>query len=419
MKTNIFFNRFFSRCPRFIGAVMMVVLMIPPITFPQGTAPPLGTAANFGVLAQAAISGTSVVVGNVGTLSATIAGTITAPGYTVYPVNDPVVQTANADLFTAYNDAAGQNPFTTVSGGLLSGTLTAGVYRLSALPSNLTGTITLDGGGVFIFQASSTLITSDGSSVLLTNGTVWSDVYWQVGSSATLAANSTFKGTILANTTITVGATASVTGRILAGAVTTNGVVTIGSNVLPVELISFTAALNNNKSTVELNWKTASEVNNFGFEIERSKDNNDFEKIGFVKGSGNSNSAKDYSFTDEQMLSGKYFYRLKQIDNDGIFKYSKVVEVDFTQPLTFELSQNYPNPFNPTTKISYSIPVDGRVQLLVYRITGELVRSLVSEYQTAGIYTIDFDAAGLSSGIYFYKITANDFLQIKKMSIIK
>jgi hypothetical protein len=188
-------------------------------------------------------------------------------------------------------------------------------------------------------------------------------------------------------------------------------------NKLPVELTSFSASVIG--SNVILGWQTATELNNYGFEIERSNNNINFEKIGFVQGSGNSNSDKNYSFTDKQKLSGKCYYRLKQIDNDGAYEYSKAVEAVFELPKTFELSQNYPNPFNPSTKINYSLPVDSRVQLLVYGVTGELVRSVVDENQSAGNYTVDFDASSLSSGVYFYKIIANDYLQIKKMSILK
>ena len=296
--------------------------------------------------------------------------------------------------------------------------MTSGVYN-SAATFAITGTLTLNGNAtdIFIFQAGSTLITATDSRVTL-NGVLWTNVFWQVGSSSTLGVNSVFEGTIMANTSITANTGATIHGRLLAGAVTVSGAVVLNANsALPVELTSFTAELKNN--AVELNWNTSTEVNNYGFEIERSNLNNNFDKIGFVKGSGNSNSAKDYFFTDKLTLSGKYFYRLKQIDNDGAFEYSKVVETDFKLLQSFELSQNYPNPFNPTTRISYSIPLDSRVELLIYGITGELVKSLVNEYQTAGIYTIDFNAADLSSGIYFYKITANDFLQIKKMSVIK
>lgn len=419
MKTNIFIQRVLTQRSRFISVIAAVVLMMPVVTFSQTI--DLGTASNFAVLAAAGISnvGATSLTGDIGSFPT---GTITGfpPGtFTgTNQGNNEIAHQAMLDLNTAYLDAAGRTG-TTIGSELGGTTLTAGVYK-SAATFAITGTLTLNGNAtdIFIFQSGSTLSTATDSRVTL-NGVVWTNVFWQVGSSSTLGVNSVFEGTILANTSITANSGAAVHGRLLAGAVTATGVVVLNVNTaLPVELTSFTATLNN-KNAVELNWNTATEVNNYGFEIERSKNKGTYENIGFVKGSGNSNSAKDYFFIDKQTLSGKYFYRLKQIDNGGVFEYSKVVEVDFKQLQTFELSQNYPNPFNPTTKISYSIPVDGRVRLQIYRITGELVESLVNEYQSAGIYTIDFNAAGLSSGIYFYKLIANNFLQVKKMSVLK
>jgi hypothetical protein len=188
---------------------------------------------------------------------------------------------------------------------------------------------------------------------------------------------------------------------------------------LPVELSSFTALLQNH--AVNLKWQTKTETNNFGFEILRSakNDNGNWTKIGFVNGHGNSNSPKNYGFMDRSVSNGKYIYRLKQIDTDGKYEYSKEVEVDFGLPKTFSLGQNYPNPFNPTTKINYTLPVETDVQLQLFTVDGELVKSLVNEKQRAGVYTIDFDAGELASGTYIYKLLANDFIQLKKMLLIK
>jgi len=189
---------------------------------------------------------------------------------------------------------------------------------------------------------------------------------------------------------------------------------------LPVELISFVGTFANNKVT--LNWKTATELNSYGFEIERSADQKIWEKIGFVQGSGTSNSPKEYSFVDDKPLIGKIAYRLKQIDIDGSFSYSEVIIVEtdlFVVPKEYSLTQNYPNPFNPVTKISYTLPVDSDVKLLVYTINGELVRELVNQKQSAGTYNVIFDGSNLSSGTYIYRLIANDFVQTKKMLLIK
>ncbi len=205
---------------------------------------------------------------------------------------------------------------------------------------------------------------------------------------------------------------------------------------LPVELTSFTASVINN--SVLLNWTTATELNNYGFEIERTVQTSmalplnelKWEKIGFVAGSGNSDSPKNYSFTDGSLVGGsKFKYRLKQIDNDGTFNYSNEINVEVV-PIKFDLAQNYPNPFNPNTKIRYSIPDVGlgfaQTVLKVYDILGNEVATLVNEEKPAGVYEVEYNASNLSSGIYFYRITiqsdkadAGKFSEIKKMILIK
>ncbi|NUN08888.1 MAG: T9SS type A sorting domain-containing protein [Ignavibacteriaceae bacterium] len=194
-------------------------------------------------------------------------------------------------------------------------------------------------------------------------------------------------------------------------------------NPLPVELVRFSAKSSGNK--VVLNWATATEVDNYGFEIQRTEIREQgsekiWNKVGFVPGNGNSNSEKSYSFTDRNIQSAtKYIYRLKQVDTDGSFDYSKEVEVTTGVPDKYELSQNHPNPFNPSTSISYSLPVESRVTLVIYSMSGEKVAELVNEVQPAGSYSVPFDASRLSSGTYLYRITANDFIQTRKMLLIK
>jgi hypothetical protein len=193
---------------------------------------------------------------------------------------------------------------------------------------------------------------------------------------------------------------------------------------LPVQLSSFSANIIN--KSVNLKWQTAIEQNNYGFEIERSlksvvgSENSTWQSIGFVNGNGNSNSPKEYSYTDNSLNnSGKYSYRLKQVDNDGSYEYSSVVEVDYNPVITFELAQNYPNPFNPSTSISYSIPNAEFVSIKVFNLIGEEVATLFNGYIDAGKHTVTFDASKLSSGMYLYKITAGNFTQVKKMLLAK
>jgi len=190
--------------------------------------------------------------------------------------------------------------------------------------------------------------------------------------------------------------------------------------VIPVELTSFAANANNN--SVTLKWTTASETNNSGFEIQRSAvsgQNSEWEKIGFVKGSGNSTSNKNYSYTDNDLAAGKYSYRLKQIDYNGQFEYSNIAEVDVNAPLQFSLGQNYPNPFNPATTINFSIPETQFVTLKIFNVLGQELKTLVNGIKEAGVHKINFDASSLNSGLYFYKLEAGSFNAVKKMMLTK
>ena len=188
------------------------------------------------------------------------------------------------------------------------------------------------------------------------------------------------------------------------------------TNSLPVELTAFSASCVN--GSVLLSWTTATETNNQGFEIQRKSSDN-FVTLGFVKGSGTTSQLQSYNFTDKEVDNGTYSYRLKQIDFDGTFSYSNVVEVKITSPLSFSLSQNYPNPFNPTTKINYTVPFDSKVTISVYSITGELVTELVNNNLAAGSYSAEFNGSSLASGMYIYKMTAGSFTQTYKMMLMK
>ncbi|MFZ2324362.1 MAG: T9SS type A sorting domain-containing protein [Ignavibacteriaceae bacterium] len=187
---------------------------------------------------------------------------------------------------------------------------------------------------------------------------------------------------------------------------------------IPVELTSFAASVSG--KSVTLNWATATEVNNSGFDIERKSASTSWQKITFVQGNGTTTQPRSYSYTDKYLNEGKYSYRLKQVDLDGTFEYSKSVEINITTTVDkFELAQNYPNPFNPVTKINFSLPEPGNVKLAVYNLLGQEVRVLVNGFTEAGTHTIDFAANNLSSGIYLYKIEANGFIKTKKMTLLK
>ena len=183
-------------------------------------------------------------------------------------------------------------------------------------------------------------------------------------------------------------------------------------NLVPVELTSFVA--NVIDGNVVLNWITATELNNSGFEIQKGSHTStslnvtDWESIGFVNGNSTTTEKSFYSFADHSPVAGKSFYRLKQIDFDGSFEYSNIVEVDLTLPLEFSLEQNYPNPFNPATSIKYTLSSKQNVQLLVYNVLGKEIATLVNEEKPAGNYEVNFDASKLSSGVYFYQLQASD-----------
>lgn len=211
---------------------------------------------------------------------------------------------------------------------------------------------------------------------------------------------------------------------ILSGTIA-NAVLSDGTYLLPVELSTFTAKTSEDK--VELTWCTKTEVNNFGFEIQRAlmenktNQNLSFDKIGFVQGHNVSYSPKEYSFVDETISRGrKYSYRLRQIDNDGSSTYSEIIEVQAGEtPDRFALHQNFPNPFNPSTSISYELSKDGHVSVVIYDALGKIVQSLVNEQQQAGRYNIPFNASNLPSGIYFYTMKSGSFSSTKKMLLLK
>ncbi len=199
--------------------------------------------------------------------------------------------------------------------------------------------------------------------------------------------------------------------------------------VVPVELVSFSGSYSDNE--VLLKWSTASEINNRGFEIQRLQDYKikkiqDWETIGFVNGNGTTTELHNYSFTDNDLKAGTYKYRLKQIDFDGSYEYSNIIEVEVNLPDKFILEQNYPNPFNPTAKIKYQIPyvisTEGRnllVSLKVYDILGNEAVTLVNEEKPAGSYEVEFDGTRLPSGVYFYQLKVNGFVETKKMILMK
>jgi hypothetical protein len=192
------------------------------------------------------------------------------------------------------------------------------------------------------------------------------------------------------------------------------------TDIVPVEMLTLTASVRNSK--VQLLWSTASELNNRGFEIERSvNDYDNFVTVGFVDGKGSSTEINYYSFIDNPQLSGvnQLYYRLKQVDFDGTYSYSDIVNVSYDVPAEFVLSQNFPNPFNPSTRISYFVPEESFVSIKVYDFLGKEVTTLVNETKPTGSYELSFEASNLPSGTYFYKMIADGYSITNKMLLLK
>lgn len=191
------------------------------------------------------------------------------------------------------------------------------------------------------------------------------------------------------------------------------------TTIIPVELTSFAASIVG--YSVSLNWSTATELNNSGFEIQKSIDKSNWNAVAFVSGNGTTTEVQNYSYTDNltSVTNQTLYYRLKQIDFDGTFTFSNEVEVDLSLPQTFSMEQNFPNPFNPSTTIKYSIPSSEFVSIKIYDVIGNEIAKLVDIKQDAGKYEVSFNALSLSSGVYLYKIQAGTFVQTKKMILMK
>ena len=191
----------------------------------------------------------------------------------------------------------------------------------------------------------------------------------------------------------------------------------VGGSV-PVELASFTASISGNDVT--LSWMTATELNNLGFYIERTAGEDSWNNLGFLKGHGTTTETQSYTFLDKDLASGTYNYRIKQVDFDGSYKYYNLKEeIQIDVPKSYALSQNYPNPFNPTTKIKYSLPADGFVNIAIYNVLGDKVTEIVNSIQEAGNYEVTFDASKFASGMYLYRMESGSFVSVKKMMILK
>ena len=321
----------------------------------------------------------------------------------------------NASVSTAWTVRCLSGSGTISSNISLSSTGHIGLWlKTSSAPSGAQIAVTIDDG------ASSTEISPK---LTIANNDTWTLYEWDLqsaGWSSFSGGNGTISGSAVTIDAIMFYApNASADWTIYFDDVSFNP-----NGALPVELTNFNCSING--SDILLSWNTATELNLALFEVERNKDNSSFMKIGSVNANGNSNSLKEYSYKDNNLVAGNYQYRLKMVDTDGTSKYGPIIEAEINRPKEYALYQNYPNPFNLSTTINYAIPMDSKVVLVVYRINGEKVAEMVNEMQTAGSYNIPFSATGLASGTYLYRLQvyptaggAGEFVQTKKMILLK
>ncbi|CAN5523645.1 hypothetical protein BH10BAC5_BH10BAC5_23320 [soil metagenome] len=309
------------------------------------------------------------------------------------------------------------------------------------------------GGGNYVFTYNALGLTGAGSSLVNPNPTMnsglWTPITLTNPAGTRISINTEYNGSTGSGIPITAGVwttiatvrmiivdpaqSGNIAWRIVSPSITNAflddnatllnfGTLTGVNQLLPVEMASFTSAIDRNN--VRLNWQTLTETNNQMFSVERKTETGDWGRMGDVTGAGTANTMHNYKFDDRNLITGKYFYRLKQIDMNGNFKYHMLDnEVEVGIPKNYDLSQNYPNPFNPATKINYDLPFDSKVSFKIYDMTGREVSSLVNTIQLAGYYVVQFNASNLASGMYFYNIiaegTQQKFIKTKKMVLIK
>ena len=286
-------------------------------------------------------------------------------------------------------------------------------HPIFTTPHSISGTITVNNGGSLGYGA------RDEVTMLINKPGVIRIANWVAGSAnnpGILVHNPNNDPNVCRNIFFTFSIS-SLADQTTAAHLIENAVTYLFRDIIPVELTSFTANVSGN--SVYLNWHTATELNNSGFEVERKSTNSNYVKIGFVAGFGTTTEPKIYSFTENDLAVGNYSYRLKQVDFNGSFEYSNEINLEVSVPAQYSLEQNYPNPFNPSTLIKYSVAKDGFVNVSIFNLLGEKVATLVNGNVKAGSYNINFNASSLASGVYFYSIEAGNFKAVKKMMLMK
>jgi len=388
--------------------VVVTLLLIPTVNFAQ--APDLGAAYGFALFTATGgfkNVGATNITGDIGTNAGGFTGNPTLVGQ--IHIGDSVSAQTATDLTAAYNNLNAVSCDTVIGDTLGSNqVLTPKVYCLTAA-SILKGNLILDGQGdtnaIFIFKINGALSTNISSRISLINSASLINVYWQINGAFSLGDSTVFKGNALANGAITLLNAASLSGRGL----TINGAISLKHNIvvmpmqsfnpLPIELLSFSAhSINTN---VQLDWSTASEINNNYFTVQRTKDGIHFEKVIQMPGAGNSVMELDYVACDTAPYSGTSYYRLMQTDFDGKYTYSNLVAVNLKRAVSCDI---YPNPFSAiVTIIINDVSEINNAELMIYFITGALVMNTSITKQST-----TFETSHLPSGIYCYKIISNN-----------
>jgi len=421
---------------------LTVFLMAPIVAVSQSPAPvDLGSAVSFAILAASTVTstGAGTINGDIGVSpgSAFVPGTPSATVNGIVYLNDAVATQAQTDLLAAYNDAAGRTEgVVTLSGNIGGMTLAPGLYKSTSSIAISSGDLTLDAGNnmnsVWIFQIASTLTTTSGCKVILSNGANAGNIFWVVGSSATLGTNSDFKGSILAWVSITENTDASVEGRLLShiGAVTFDGQ-NVGMSSPIAVCLSTLDAIFLDPATVDVSWTGEQQVGVAGYNVYRSwQEQGEYKKISerIIMAIDGAVTPHHYRFKDGTVEQGKpYFYKVESVHLDGAsewhgpvspsrpasFEYQRLQE-------SFQLMPVYPNPFNPQMTVIYELPQDAEITLTVYDIQGRQAAVLVNEYQRSGLYHYTWNPGQQqASGLYFMVMQTDKQLFKQKVSFVK
>jgi len=385
--------------------------------------PDLGTTIDFALFTSVGAlgnTGTSDIYGNIGSHVGAITG-FDPPTVVIGNISSADAVTAQCliDVQAAYDEIVVKVPTVAGHAPAFGGgeTLVPGIYNIGGAGS-IFGDLTLDAGGfpssIFIFQFGGAFDSGATSEVHLINGTSPCNVFWIAEGAMSLAALTIMKGTLISNNgAISMGAGADLEGRML----TTGGAANVYNTIihvpcasitLPINLLSFTGHCD--LQNIVLEWSTASEINNDYFSIENSKDGLIWNNVGRVSGAGNSSSQLNYTFTDSSYYNETTYYKLKQTDFDGTFKYEQLISVSRCKKVGLPYITIYPNPSS------------GNIQLLFNGNSSEInsitiLNALGQRIYHTDIFQSSFDLSYFVPGVYTMNIQYNTYQNSVKFII--